>query len=206
MMTFTEAIAPVNQQSHYCSKNSLPRLQVTDQFGNTFSCQELGCEVTDLKLDGFSIRFNSQFNIAYGTAVLYKDDCFVITSNKTHSQFTDYPQKALVGMIGPPTATQKAGDTLAKMYFYLGWLANLFLMYSSPSSAVQTDYVGVQLALLLMLSGPPVKLPDRLLRATIDLSRPLQTGNPFARWTADERCRLPEAFARNDLVCSIFGN
>ena len=56
-----------------------PFLQVKADDGNTYTCEQLGCEITDIKANGFSIKFNSQYSISYGTATLFKDNCLVIT-------------------------------------------------------------------------------------------------------------------------------
>jgi hypothetical protein len=60
--------------------------------------------------------------------------------------------------------------------------------------------------LLLMLSGPQVIIPEKVLKEVLGLMSPFSFGNPFEKWTASETCDLPDSFARNDLVCSIFGN
>src|SRR5205823_463625 len=118
----------------------------------------------------------------------------------------DYPIAGKVESIGPLGSVAQLTAKSSEIASSLTSTANLVVMGASPGAAVKGDMIGNQITLLLMLSGPQVALPEAVLKSSLIHGIPFKFGNPFEKWTASETCDLPDAFARNDLVCSIFGN
>ena len=84
--------------------------------------------------------------------------------------------------------------------------STVLLMGVSPTAAVQGTAMGNCIAVLLMLSGPQIVLPELALRGTLLYMVPFSMLNYFEKWTASETCDLPDAFERNGIGCSIFDN
>jgi hypothetical protein len=85
-------------------------------------------------------------------------------------------------------------------------VAAVVITAQSVAGANQGNVMGNSLMLLLMLSGPQVLLVEKVLNGSIPYAGSFSFGNPFKSWTENEECDLPDAFARNDIVCSIFAN
>jgi hypothetical protein len=175
--------------------------------GKTYSCDEIGCEIVDITSNGFSIRFNSQYSISYGTASLNKDQCLNIKSSivKSSSNFDRYPVERKIGIIGPAPITTEIADYMSTSMRVSALSMNFIALPFNRDKAFKLDLILNSFLLLLVLRGNDVYWPQSILDMMTKWTK-FATRNKFRQWAASARCDVPDSFSRNDLVCSIFGN
>ena len=213
-MTFTQNVNVTEQ----C--NILPIKIFDGDDGNTYSCDEIGCEIVDITSNGFSIRFNSQYSISYGTASLNRADCFSIKN------FSEYPIEVNLKIIinkeeekvkEKVKEKEKEEDyderlrmftsILSKLAQWVSLLTVMSMRGIDPTGVFRGFLLGCDVTKFIVLEGPEVKLPEYVLRIVDDLSRPMRIGNLLVNvFAKDPRCEVTDALARNNVECNIFSN
>jgi hypothetical protein len=188
-----------------CSEQNLTLID--DVKTVTYSWRQLGCQIVDIKPNGFSIKFNSQYSITKGRLIFKKNNCLRVLVNGSVLEFDHFPIEIKDVTMGDLSATAKAGRTSLEIANSLRTPLTLIAMASSPSSSMIMDNIYCRFLMLLMLAGPLIVKPNEILIATVSMNMiPFSFSNPFDSFDKQATCNLSEQFDRNGLSCSIFGN
>ena len=188
-----------------CSEHNLTLIDDVNTV--TYSWRQLGCQIVDIKPNGFSIKFNSQYSITKGRLIFKNNNCLRILVNDSGHEFDHFPIEIKDVTMGDLSATAKAGRTSLEIANSMRTPLTLIAMAASPSSSMIMDNIFCQFLMLLMLAGPLIVKPNEILIATVSMNMiPFSFSNPFDSFDKQATCNLSEQFDRNDLSCSIFGN
>ena len=176
-------------------------LLLSDKLGKTYTCSEVGCEIVDISSNGFSIRFNSQYSISYGTASLNKADCLSIYN------FESYPVTVKIGYLGPTSSEEKLGRSARTAGVAASALSNSIMMSTSPALAMKADGVQAQMMLLMLLEGSEAVEAEGYLRIANKMECTLPGCPAIIEWVnSNTKCETSDTLARNDVNCTIFTN
>ena len=106
-----------------------------------------------------------------------------------------------------PAAVKLASKALNAVSRLRVPIAFFLIMVIGPIAASMLDQISSLFFMLVLIEGQLVVRPDAVLRHALYYGlMPFDVPKLFEKWNDNANCKVSDAFDRNDLSCSIFGN
>ena len=172
-----------------------------------FTCEQIKCEVEQIKPKGFVLRFISPEAIIKGELLIQQSKDLLLRF-EDGSVWTDYPILVPdISFIKKNAATATATSAMTTLNS-ARMPISIAIAFFAPAAASFLDTLINTLFLLKMLEGPIVSFAEMILEVDMEVNMiPIDLPNPFQSWLSNaDDCHPSVQFEKHKIDCNLLAN